>query len=126
MSSVVSDVIKWSFKLVILSLKCFIKLHVFPDLFKSFVAAYTVGEVTELYNQQQYDKSYSKLKPIANYNIDSPYLGKCLYMLAIHYINGFGVDESMTRARMYLEKAATQGSDEAILLLAELKEKTKK
>ncbi len=114
----------WLVKIVMVIVRFLVKLHIFPTFNKHLIAAYAVSSGADAYNNKQYLKSFSILKPVADYDFESPYVGSCQYMLGVLYQHGLGIDKDIEKAKSYLMKAASQGNEDAVKYLKRTQEKT--
>ena len=104
----------WYLKIIVLKLCEFAtKLYIFPNFFRQFVAAYYYGEGMRAFNKKLFTDSFKILKPIADYEIDSVYVGSAQYIIGTQYLYGLGTNRDLLRAEHYLREATKRGSEEA-------------
>ncbi len=98
--------------------KILMRTPLFPTFFQEIVASISVGGGSKAYREKRYEDALKILEPVANFEIDSPYVGSAQYLIGLLYFHGRGVAKDLDRAEGYFKKAACRENEDAIEYLS--------
>ena len=93
--------------------KLMVAAGIFPNLFRSWLAAGAVSEGRDAFNHRDFVQALKILRPIADYEIEDSYVARAQYIVGLIYRDGLAGEKNVAVARAYLERARSLGSEES-------------
>ena len=97
-----------------------VAIGVFPDLFRSWLAAGVVPEGRDAFNDRDYARALQILRPVADYEIEDAYVARAQYIVGLIYKDGLAGEQSIEIARAYLERSRALGNEDSGRVLSML------
>jgi len=101
-------------KLLIRTLSQLSKLPIIGKTFWLYLAAAAAGDSARAIQAEQYKYAFHIVQRFEGDEIDDPYLSRCQYHLGYLLFRGLGTEKDTRRAIVVLERAASNGSRNAI------------
>ena len=97
-----------------------VAIGVFPNLFRSWLAAGAVPEGRDAFNDRDYARALQVLRPVADYEIEDAYVARAQYIVGLIYKDGLAGEQNTDIARAYLERSRALGNEDSRRVLSML------